>query len=88
MTWLLLELATALTLWASWPPRSDERRWLLFSLLLWWALIVVEGGRRGVQPGFWPWLLLLALIGAAVALLVLWSAANLLARPRLPKTEE
>ena len=87
MTWLLLSVVTGLTLWASWPPRSDQRRWLLFSLALWWGLFVGLAGLRGVQPGFWPWLLVLALIGASIALVVVWSLANLVARPRLPQEE-
>jgi hypothetical protein len=74
--------------WATWPPRGEERGWLLLALAALWAALVAVGWQRGVQPGFGPWLLVLALMGALVALLVLWSLTNLLAKPRGNEDEE
>jgi F0F1-type ATP synthase assembly protein I len=79
---LILIIAILITAWASWPPRGEHARWLASGLVAFWAALVLVGWRRGILPGFEPWLILLALIGALVALLVIWSAANLIARPR------
>lgn len=73
-------MATLLALWAAWPPRGTRRRWLALALAALWLALVAVGLEQQIQPGFTPWLLLLALIGALVALLVLWSLATLLAR--------
>lgn len=77
-------LATTLGVvgWAVWPPRGDQGRWLLLGLLGLWAALVAVGWRRGIAPGFVPWLLLLSLLGALVGLIVVWSLANLLGRGR------
>lgn len=85
-----ISLTTALILgvtlffagWATWPPRGEERRWLLLALLALWGALVTVGWQRGVQPGFAPWLLVLALVGALVALLVVWSLTNVVGKPR------
>jgi F0F1-type ATP synthase assembly protein I len=79
---LILLLAALAVGWASWPPRGEHARWLALGLVALWAALVVVGWRRGILPGFEAWLILLALIGALVGLLVIWSAANLVARPR------
>ncbi len=76
--------ALLVTLWASWPPRSDRRRWLLLGFGALWAGLVGVGWRRGILPGFAPWLVALSMIGALLGLLVLWSIAALVAHPRAP----
>ncbi len=82
----LLLAAVAWTLWATWPPRGDQRRWLLAGLAALWGALMGVGVRRGVQPGFVPWLAALAVVGALLALVVVWSGAQMLGQPR--KAEE
>lgn len=75
--WIILILAIGIAGWATWPPRGEQRRWLALGLAGLWAALVAVGVRRGVMPGFFPWLVVLALVGALVALLVVWSVTNL-----------
>lgn len=79
---LIIGMAIVVTGWATWPPRGIRRPWLLLGLLALWLALVGIGWRRGIQPGFAAWLLVLSLIGALVGLLVVWSVTNLIGRPR------
>ena len=83
---LPLVAAVAVTLWATWPPRGDERGWLALGLGINWAALALVAWQRGVLPGYLPWLLALTLIGALALLLVIWSLTNVLAR-RQPRGE-
>ena len=80
----LFMIATAIVItgWATWPVRGNRRRWLLLGLVVLWGALVGVGWRRGIQPGFAAWLLVLSLIGALVGLLVVWSFTNLVGRGR------
>lgn len=80
----ILGAAALVTLWASWPPRGERRRWLLVGFGALWVGLVAVGWRRGIVPGFAPWLVALAAVGALLGLLALWSLATLVARPRAP----
>lgn len=79
----LMSGALLLTGWLVWPPRGDQRRWLLLGLLVLWGGIVGVGWRRGIMPGFVGWLVVLGLLGALVGLLVVWSVVTLLGRPKV-----
>jgi hypothetical protein len=87
VTLLVVGPALLFAAWATWPPRGEQRGWLLLALVALWAALVAEGWRRGVTPGFLPWLAVLALVGALVALLVLWSLTNMMGRRRGEKDE-
>jgi hypothetical protein len=72
--------------WLSLPPRG-ERRWALLSglaLIVAWLLLVAW--QRGLTSEFGHqgplWLVTLALLGAPMLQLVIWSAVNWLVRPR------
>jgi hypothetical protein len=79
---LIISIAMIVTGWATWPPRGEQRRWLLFALAVLWGALVAIGWQRGIQPGFVLWLIVLSAIGALVGLVALWSLTNMLGRAR------
>lgn len=85
---ILVVLATVFSGWLLWPPRGERAGPLLGALTLWWGTLVLIGLARGVVPGRGPWLVLLALIGALVALTIVWSAVTLLGRERVPRPSD
>lgn len=82
LDFLILTLALLITAYATWPPRGERRGWLIVGMTALWGAVVAVGWRRGVLAGYESWLVLLALIGAVLGLLVVWSFTNLLGRPR------
>lgn len=79
---VVIVIAALASGWLLWPPRGERGGPLLLALALWWGALVVIGLGRGIVPGRGPWLLLLALVGALVALTVVWSAVTLLGQER------
>lgn len=84
MVLMISLLALACLVWLAWPPR-DEARWAFFAALGvaagwlvfvgWWYGIPAEG--RAMR---WLWLVVLALTGAPLVHLFVWSAVRLVAQ--------